>query len=105
MSDATTLKAVDLLDDTQPSATQTQPTSRPEEWKNAVSLYARMVSRVGIEPTTRRLRVRRGGVRWMPPLYFALGTSEFHVGCLPPRPPGSARVGVKSGVTLGMLLG
>jgi len=35
MSDATTLKAVDLLDDTQPSATQTQPTSRSAEWKNA----------------------------------------------------------------------
>jgi hypothetical protein len=34
-------------------------------------LTAGMVSRVGIEPTTRRLRVRLGDVRWMPPSYFA----------------------------------
>ena len=55
--DASAAKAVDLLDDTQPSATQTQPSTRSGEWRNAVSPYGRMVSRVGIEPTTRRLRV------------------------------------------------
>jgi hypothetical protein len=31
-----------------------------------------MVSREGIEPPTRRLRVRLGGVPWMPPFHFAL---------------------------------
>jgi integrase len=55
--DASTVRAVDLLDDTQPSATQTQPTARSEEWRTPLSAYGRMVSRVGIEPTTRRLRV------------------------------------------------
>jgi hypothetical protein len=57
LPDAVAAKAVDLLDDTQPSATQTQPTMRSGEWKNALSAYGRMVSQDGIEPSTRRLRV------------------------------------------------
>ena len=54
--DASAVRAVDWLDDTQPSATQTQPTSRSEEWRSALSALNGVVSRVGIEPTTRRLR-------------------------------------------------
>jgi hypothetical protein len=46
--DASTVRAVDLLDDTQPPATQTQPTTRPGEWRTPLSAYGRMVSRVGI---------------------------------------------------------
>ena len=55
--DVSTMKAVNLLDDAQPSATQTQPTARSDEWQNALSALGCVVSRVGIEPTTRRLRV------------------------------------------------
>ena len=55
--DVSAMKAVDLLDDTQPSATQPQPTTRSAEWENALSVGGSVVSRVGIEPTTRRLRV------------------------------------------------
>jgi integrase len=57
LPDAATAKAVDLLDDTQPSATQTQPTVRSGEWKSPLSAYRTMVSQDGIEPSTRRLRV------------------------------------------------
>ncbi len=39
----------------------------------------KMVSRAGIEPATRRLRVRLGGVRWMPPLHFAWEIRWFGV--------------------------
>ena len=38
-------------------ATQMQPRTESVVWKNAVSAYGRMVSRLGIEPRTRRLRV------------------------------------------------
>ena len=55
--DASTSRAVDLLDDAQLSATQAQPATRSAEWKTALSAYGRMVSREGIEPSTRRLRV------------------------------------------------
>ena len=55
--DVSTARAVNLLDDAQPSATQPQPATESAEWKNVLSPYGRMVSRVGIEPTTRRLRV------------------------------------------------
>jgi hypothetical protein len=55
--DASSTRAVDLLDDAQPSATQAQPTRRQPEWKNALSPYGAMVSQEGIEPSTRRLRV------------------------------------------------
>ena len=51
------VRAVDLLDDTQPSATQAQPTTKSLEWKSGVTPYAAMVRRGGIEPPTRRLRV------------------------------------------------
>jgi len=55
--DALMIKAVDLLDDSQPSATQAQPTSRSTDWKNTLSRFGSVVSRDGIEPSTRRLRV------------------------------------------------
>jgi integrase len=55
--DASSTRAVDLLDDVQPSATQAQPRRRQPEWKNALSPYGAMVSQEGIEPSTRRLRV------------------------------------------------
>jgi integrase len=55
--DASSTRAVDLLDDAQPSATQAQPRRRQPEWKNALSPYGAMVSQEGIEPSTRRLRV------------------------------------------------
>jgi integrase len=53
------LRAVDRLDDdgAHPSATQAQPATPEAEWKNGVSPYGRVVSREGIEPSTRRLRV------------------------------------------------
>jgi hypothetical protein len=47
---------VNLLDDTQPSASQTHPPGTIADDQIAVSPLLRMVSRVGIEPTTRRLR-------------------------------------------------
>jgi integrase len=55
--DHSTARAVNLLDDAQLSATQPQPAPESAEWQNVLSPYGRMVSRVGIEPTTRRLRV------------------------------------------------
>jgi integrase len=57
--DASRTRAVDLLDDAQPSATQAQPRRQQREWKNALSPYGRMVSQEGIEPSTRRLRGSR----------------------------------------------
>jgi integrase len=42
--DASTVRAVDLLDDTQPSASQTQPAERSAERKTTLSPYGRMVS-------------------------------------------------------------
>jgi integrase len=49
--------AVDRLDDAQPSATPAQPEAAIVGDQNAVSALECVVSRVGIEPTTRRLRV------------------------------------------------
>jgi hypothetical protein len=56
---ASDLRAVDRLDDerTQPSATQAQPETPEAEWKIGVSPLDGVVSREGIEPSTRRLRV------------------------------------------------
>lgn len=36
-----TSQVVNLLDDTQPAATQTQPSTSSSEWKNVVSAYGR----------------------------------------------------------------
>ena len=55
--DGSAAKAVDLLDDPHPAATQPQPTAGSDEWKTAISPYRSMVSQLGIEPRTRRLRV------------------------------------------------
>ena len=49
--------AVDRLDDTSLGVTQASPDAAPDEGGADVSLLESMVSRVGIEPTTRRLRV------------------------------------------------
>jgi integrase len=53
--------AVDRLDDdaTQPDATKAQPEpfDDPATLKEMQELFGKVVSRVGIEPTTRRLRV------------------------------------------------
>src|SRR5438094_4205558 len=51
--------------------------------KNQLSRFESVVSRVGIEPTTRRLRERRGGVHWMPLLHFRSEIREFLVRCVP----------------------
>jgi hypothetical protein len=59
-----------VLDDAQPSATPAQPEALSVSEKSELSALSRMVSRVGIEPTTRRLRVRLGGVRWVPSFLF-----------------------------------
>jgi hypothetical protein len=46
--DPSAVRAVDLLDDTQPSATRAQPMTESAEWRSALSPYGRMVGRVGI---------------------------------------------------------
>ena len=51
------VRGVDLLDHAHLSASQAHPSTGDAEWRNAVSPYARVVSRDGIEPSTRRLRV------------------------------------------------
>jgi hypothetical protein len=52
-----TVKLVDVLDDASPPVTPASPAMKSKIDQNALSRLARMVSRVGIEPTTRRLRV------------------------------------------------
>jgi integrase len=70
--------AVDRLDDEpQPSATPAQPEVVPAGTSQTLSALDGVVSRVGIEPTTRRLRVRLGGVHWMPPFLFAQENLEL----------------------------
>ena len=49
--------AVDRLDDAQPSATPAQPGEKIAVGEKTVSALQRVVSRLGIEPRTRRLRV------------------------------------------------
>jgi integrase len=50
-------KLVDVLDDAAPDGTQTAPAVSRGDDQMPLSALGRMVSRVGIEPTTRRLRV------------------------------------------------
>jgi Phage integrase family len=50
-------KLVDVLDDTSLRVTQASPMTSDAEVQNALSRVTAVVSRVGIEPTTRRLRV------------------------------------------------
>jgi len=50
-------KLVDVLDDTSLRVTQASPTTLDAEARRALSGLGSVVSRVGIEPTTRRLRV------------------------------------------------
>jgi integrase len=57
LPESTAWKGVDWLDDTQASATPAQPDRKIAVGEHALSPYGAMVSRVGIEPTTRRLRV------------------------------------------------
>jgi integrase len=57
LPDATAWRGVDWLDDARPSATPAQPARKVAVGENALSRYGSVVSRVGIEPTTRRLRV------------------------------------------------
>src|SRR5947207_739188 len=57
LPDSSTVKLVDVLDDASPRVTQASPAMKSEVDQNALSRLPRMVSRVGIEPTTRRLRV------------------------------------------------
>jgi integrase len=65
--------AVDRLDDdtTQPSATPAQPEAEIPDDQIDVSPLLGMVSRDGIEPSTRRLRVRPWGVRRVPLFHSA----------------------------------
>jgi Phage integrase family len=60
LPDASRTRAVDLLDGTQPAATPAQPAAVDAEWEKAISAVGSVVSRGGIEPPTRRLRVRSG---------------------------------------------
>jgi hypothetical protein len=57
LPEASAIKAVDLLDETQPAATPAQPRGGIRQAWNALSAFGRMVSQDGIEPSTRRLRV------------------------------------------------
>jgi integrase len=57
LPDGSGAKAVDLLDGAHADATPAQPGRREPEWRSAVSAYGAVVSREGIEPSTRRLRV------------------------------------------------
>src|SRR3981081_2949388 len=60
LPDASAIKAVDLLDETQPAPTPAQPRGGIRQAWNALSAFGRMVSQDGIEPSTRRLRVHSG---------------------------------------------
>jgi integrase len=57
MPDDIRRKGVDRLDEAQPAATPAQPARKIAVGENAVSALQRVVSRLGIEPRTRRLRV------------------------------------------------
>ncbi len=57
LPDTSGTKGVDRLDETQPSATPAQPHAQSAPRENPLSPLWRMVSRDGIEPSTRRLRV------------------------------------------------
>ena len=57
LPDASTEKLVDALDDTAPRGPQTTLTTSRDEVQNALSGLKSVVSRGGIEPPTRRLRV------------------------------------------------
>jgi integrase len=57
LPDAFSGRFVDGLDDTSPNVTPASPAASAEEIQNTLSALNRVVSRVGIEPTTRRLRV------------------------------------------------
>jgi len=60
LPDASREKLVNLLDDAHPSASQTHPDALTVDERNQLSALSTVVSRVGIEPTTRRLRVASG---------------------------------------------
>jgi hypothetical protein len=51
-------KWLDLLDETQPSATTAQPGEKTRLVKRLYVTGRKVVSRLGIEPRTRRLRVK-----------------------------------------------
>jgi hypothetical protein len=70
--DPMSAKLVAALDDTRPSATPAQPEPAVVGDRETVSALKSVVSRVGIEPTTRRLRERLAPVRRLPPRIFAL---------------------------------
>ena len=57
LPDVTARRDVARLDDTSPAAIPAQPVAVNALEENLVSLVESVVSRVGIEPTTRRLRV------------------------------------------------
>jgi integrase len=57
LPEATSERGVDRLDETQPSATPAQPAARAVGDERRLSHWGIMVSRDGIEPSTRRLRV------------------------------------------------
>jgi hypothetical protein len=55
-------------------------------------------STIGIVATARRLRVRLGGVRWMPPCHFPSEIRRFAVRYVPPNPPGFVGLAVRLAV-------
>ncbi len=57
LPDASRQGLIDVLDDTSSHVTQASPAASAKEIQNALSRWGRVVSRDGIEPSTRRLRV------------------------------------------------
>jgi len=57
LPDASSHTLVNRLDDAASDVTQASPATSDAEVQNALSRVGSVVSRVGIEPTTRRLRV------------------------------------------------
>ena len=57
LPDASTRRLVNLLDDAASDGTQAAPRAIRDEYQLPLSAVESVVSRVGIEPTTRRLRV------------------------------------------------
>jgi hypothetical protein len=72
-------KLVDSLDDAAPRGPQTAPTTMDAYDQDALSALDAVVSRVGIEPTTRRLRERLVAVHSYPAGVFARDFPRF--GC------------------------
>ena len=56
LPDVSRVQLVDTLDDTSPDVTQASPSASSADVQNALTRLGSVVSREGIEPSTRRLR-------------------------------------------------